>query len=131
MELRTRHIILLFLSMLLFSFYRILFDIRTFLPRSHLPVQLRKDVAYVKEDIQILSTDIRILCLVITSPKYHLVRAVHVAATWGRHCSKTVFVSSEPDDNLPEIFVADVGDSYYDLWGKVSKGNHFLTVRQI
>lgn len=64
----------------------------------------------------------KILCLITTSPKYHQTRAVHVAATWARHCSRAVFLTSEADPNLADSYVNSGAGGYYDLWEKISKG---------
>lgn len=53
--------------------------------------------------------DIRILCLVMTFPENHQTKAVHVSATWGRRCTKLLFVTRQNDSSLPTL-VIDVKD---------------------
>ena len=37
--------------------------------------------------------DVSLVCMVLTTPSNFKLKAVHVAATWGRRCSKLVFLS--------------------------------------
>jgi glycoprotein-N-acetylgalactosamine 3-beta-galactosyltransferase len=48
---------------------------------------------------------IRILCMVMTTPEHHESRAIHVMATWGRRCTKLLFVSEQLDSRLPIILI--------------------------
>lgn len=56
-----------------------------------------------------LFNDIRILCLVMTLPENHQTKAVHVSATWGRRCTKLLFVTRQNDSSIPTLIV-DVKD---------------------
>ncbi|KAH8418836.1 hypothetical protein KR222_011475 [Zaprionus bogoriensis] len=66
---------------------------------------------------------IRVLCMVLTCPEYVQLYAQHVHATWGRRCSKLVFVSSENYAPLGVVqVVASDGGGYDDLWNKTREG---------
>ncbi|KAH8378273.1 hypothetical protein KR093_010483, partial [Drosophila rubida] len=66
---------------------------------------------------------VRVLCMVLTCPEYVERYARHVHATWGRRCSKLVFVSSEDYEPLGVVQVVDPQvDSYHDLWNKTREG---------
>ncbi|RXG69618.1 Glycoprotein-N-acetylgalactosamine 3-beta-galactosyltransferase 1 [Armadillidium vulgare] len=95
-----------------------LFYFETYLPTPNLPVQHRR------ENLEFAiggEKDSKILCLISTSPKYHQTRAVHVAATWARHCSRAVFLTSEADASLADSYVNSEARGYYNLWEKISK----------
>ena len=53
-----------------------------------------------KEDLVTVSNlskpwDVSLVCMVLTTPSNYKLKAVHVAATWGRRCSKLVFLSDD------------------------------------
>ncbi|XP_033170353.1 glycoprotein-N-acetylgalactosamine 3-beta-galactosyltransferase 1 [Drosophila mauritiana] len=64
--------------------------------------------------------EVRVLCWVLTTPKYHKTRAIHVLRTWGKRCNKIYFMTSEPDDELPTV-VLTKPDRYEVLWGKTKE----------
>ncbi|XP_068242646.1 glycoprotein-N-acetylgalactosamine 3-beta-galactosyltransferase 1-like [Palaemon carinicauda] len=64
----------------------------------------------------------RILCLIVTSPDYHDERASHVAVTWARHCTESVFLTTRRDFRLPRTILTPGATSYHQLWGKVKQG---------
>ncbi|SPP86628.1 glycoprotein-N-acetylgalactosamine 3-beta-galactosyltransferase 1 [Drosophila guanche] len=72
-----------------------------------------------------LQREVRVLCWVLTTPKYHKSRAVHVMRTWGKRCNKIYFMTSEPDDELPTI-VLTKPDKYEVLWGKTKEAFSYL-----
>ncbi|KAH8237750.1 hypothetical protein KR038_011135 [Drosophila bunnanda] len=67
-----------------------------------------------------LHREVRILCWVLTTPKYHKTRAAHVLRTWGRRCNKILFMTSQADDELPTM-VLTKPDRYEVLWGKTKE----------
>ncbi|SPP82411.1 glycoprotein-N-acetylgalactosamine 3-beta-galactosyltransferase 1 [Drosophila guanche] len=67
--------------------------------------------------------DTRILCMVLTCPENVQSLARHVHATWGKRCSRLVFVSSESYEPLGVVQVVDAsGGGYEDLWNKTREG---------
>lgn len=103
-----------------------MFYIESFLPSPPLPHQRR--VSNTGSPLAMGGThrggnsNIRLLCMVVTSPQYHLGRARHVKETWTRHCDRTVFLSSEGDTSLGEVIVVPQAPDYYQLWDKVIAG---------
>ncbi|XP_074600412.1 glycoprotein-N-acetylgalactosamine 3-beta-galactosyltransferase 1-like isoform X2 [Brevipalpus obovatus] len=65
----------------------------------------------------VLYDKVRVLCWVMTNPKNHVKKALHVKATWGRRCNKILFMSSEYDETLPTIKL-DVEEGRDHLWAK-------------
>lgn len=95
------------------------------LPEPPLPVQRREAATNSHRqpsDRQPSDRQPRILCLIVTSPKYHDTRSSHVAATWARHCTRAVFLSTAGDSRLPDVFITPGAASYQELWGKVTQG---------
>ncbi|XP_017064594.1 glycoprotein-N-acetylgalactosamine 3-beta-galactosyltransferase 1 [Drosophila eugracilis] len=72
-----------------------------------------------------LYREVRILCWVLTTPKYHKTRAVHVMRTWGKRCNKIYFMTSERDDELPTV-VLTKPDTYEFLWGKTKEAFTYI-----
>ncbi|KAK7067815.1 Transferase activity protein, partial [Halocaridina rubra] len=68
-------------------------------------------------DTEVVSPDgPRVLCYVLTGPTTHKA-SLHVKNTWGQRCDKTIFFSTQSDENLqPEIL--DVPEGYTYLWAK-------------
>ncbi|XP_047490544.1 glycoprotein-N-acetylgalactosamine 3-beta-galactosyltransferase 1-like isoform X2 [Penaeus chinensis] len=91
------------------------------LPEPPLPVQ-RREAHVTNSHRQPSDRQPRILCLIVTSPKYHDTRSSHVAATWARHCTRAVFLSTAGDSRLPDVFITPGAASYQELWGKVTQG---------
>ena len=71
--------------------------------------------------------DVSLVCMVLTTPANYKLKAVHVAATWGRRCSKLVFlsdhgsdhVSRDPGERWEILQIKGVGGRE-GLWDKVS-----------
>ncbi|KAM8721618.1 hypothetical protein ACLKA7_007492 [Drosophila subpalustris] len=72
-----------------------------------------------------LEREVRVLCWVLTTPKYHKSRAVHILRTWGKRCNKIYFMSSQPDDEL-ETIVLTKPDKYEVLWGKTKEAFTYI-----
>ncbi len=68
-----------------------------------------------------LFDEIKIVCLVLTQPKYHEIRAEEVKRTWGKKCNKLIFLSSKADNKLGSIGVS-YEENRQILWEKVRNG---------
>ena len=65
-----------------------------------------------------LASHIRVLCLILTTAKYHETRAVIVKSTWAKRCNGLVFISDLDDPDLPAIAISEYND-YDHVWSKV------------
>jgi len=72
-----------------------------------------------------LEREVRVLCWVLTTPKYHKSRAVHIQRTWGKRCNKIYFMTSEKDDEL-ETIILTKPDKYEVLWGKTKEAFTYI-----
>jgi len=64
-----------------------------------------------------LFNETRVLCMVLTSPKTHHTRAIHIKRTWGRRCNKLIFMSTKADKELGSVAL-NVREGYSNLWPK-------------
>jgi len=64
-----------------------------------------------------LFNETRILCMVMTSPKTHQSRAIHIQRTWGTRCNKLIFMSTKADKQLGSV-VLNVREGYSNSWPK-------------
>lgn len=73
----------------------------------------------------ILYSEVKVLCMVMTYPDNHQTKAIHVKETWGRQCNKLLFMSSELDENL-DVVILPVEDSRKELWNKTKSAFKYL-----
>ena len=66
----------------------------------------------------VLRYSVKVLCVVLTTKKYHRTRAVHLKKTWGKRCTKLIFVSDYDDDEIGAVAVSN-HTSYETVWGKI------------
>ncbi|XP_073971317.1 glycoprotein-N-acetylgalactosamine 3-beta-galactosyltransferase 1-like isoform X2 [Rhodnius prolixus] len=67
-----------------------------------------------------LSSRVRVLCWVMTSPTNHDKKARHVKATWGSRCNILLFMSTESDAKLPSVALP-VKEGRDNLWAKTKE----------
>ena len=64
---------------------------------------------------------VRVLCWVMTGPSTHYTKAVHIKNTWGSHCDKLIFMSSQEDLALGAVAL-NISEGRQNLWGKTKRG---------
>ncbi|EDW77943.2 uncharacterized protein Dwil_GK24755 [Drosophila willistoni] len=72
-----------------------------------------------------LRKEVRILCWVMTNPKNHKKKALHVKRTWGKRCNILLFMSSEEDEELPTVKL-NVAEGRENLWRKVKESFKYV-----
>lgn len=60
---------------------------------------------------------VKILCWILTGPKNHMDKAIHIKKTWGQRCNKLIFISSKADKELG-VVALPVEEGRNGLWGK-------------
>ncbi|OQR76608.1 glycoprotein-N-acetylgalactosamine 3-beta-galactosyltransferase 1-like [Tropilaelaps mercedesae] len=74
-----------------------------------------------------LSNKVRVLCWVMTSPKSHQSKAVHVQMTWGKRCNILLFMSSKEDANLTNLVALPMdAEDRNHLWQKTKLAFHHV-----
>src|SRR5690349_12189155 len=72
-------------------------------------IQMHREVAnqsVVNELVaESLFDEVKILCMIMTNPKNHKLKAIHIKNTWGQRCNKLLFISSEEDSEFDTIIV--------------------------
>ena len=72
-----------------------------------------------------LYTEVRILCWVMTNPKNHKKKAIHVKRTWGKRCNKILFMSSTEDKELGSVALP-VQEGRDNLWAKTKEAFKYV-----
>jgi len=70
-------------------------------------------------------SEVRILCWVMTGPQNHYTKAIHVKKTWGSHCDKLLFMSSQADKDLGAVAL-DIKEGRQQLWGKTKQAFRYV-----
>ncbi|KAH9377868.1 hypothetical protein HPB48_020846 [Haemaphysalis longicornis] len=92
------------------------------LPKAHVPwsYDLSSTALYNASDwvAKLLHSRVRVLCWVLTHPNNIRLKARHVAATWGRRCTKVFFMSTKSDKGLSSALELSVSENRNALWAK-------------
>lgn len=72
-----------------------------------------------------LFNEVKILCWVMTSPKNHKKKAIHVKKTWGKRCNKLLFMSSIEDPELESVALP-VKEGRDNLWAKTKEAFKYV-----
>ncbi|BFF94229.1 glycoprotein-N-acetylgalactosamine 3-beta-galactosyltransferase 1 [Drosophila madeirensis] len=72
-----------------------------------------------------LFNETRVLCMVLTSPKTHRSRAIHIKRTWGSRCNELIFMSTKSDKELGTVALK-VKEGYSNLWAKTRAGLQYV-----
>lgn len=73
-----------------------------------------------------LYNEVRILCWILTTPKNHRTRAIHVKRTWGKRCNKLIFMSTQYDKSLDTIKLNVSNDKPNMTWGKTKRAFQYI-----
>lgn len=73
-----------------------------------------------------LFKEVRILCFILTTPKNHRTRAIHIKRTWGKRCNKLLFMSSRQDKSLDAIPLNVSADNPAMTWGKTKAAFQYI-----
>jgi glycoprotein-N-acetylgalactosamine 3-beta-galactosyltransferase len=74
---------------------------------------------------QQLYKEVKILCWIMTNPKNHKKKAIHVKRTWGKRCNKLLFMSSIVDPELDSIALP-VKEGRDNLWAKTKEAFKYV-----
>lgn len=73
---------------------------------------------YDEEVAEKLINEVKILCWVFTHPANHKTKVPAVRGTWGRKCSKLLFMSIEKDPEHEDVISLPVANGREHLWNK-------------
>eukprot|EP00096_Caligus_rogercresseyi_P009948 TRINITY_DN3492_c0_g1_i1.p1 TRINITY_DN3492_c0_g1~~TRINITY_DN3492_c0_g1_i1.p1 ORF type:complete len:352 (-),score=80.83 TRINITY_DN3492_c0_g1_i1:461-1516(-) len=74
----------------------------------------------------VLRKKVRVLCWVMTAPKNHDTKAVHVKATWGKRCNILLFMSTKGDPRLPAVKLKGIAEGRNHLWAKTKAAFQYV-----
>lgn len=72
-----------------------------------------------------LFRNVKVLCWIMISPKFHHTRGVHIKKTWGRRCNKLLFMSSIADPEIDSIALP-VTEKITHLWSKTKEAFKYI-----
>jgi glycoprotein-N-acetylgalactosamine 3-beta-galactosyltransferase len=74
---------------------------------------------------QQLFKEVRVLCWVMTNPKNHRKKAIHVMKTWGKRCNQLIFMSSINDPEIKSVPLP-VKEGRNNLWAKTKEAFKYI-----
>jgi glycoprotein-N-acetylgalactosamine 3-beta-galactosyltransferase len=74
---------------------------------------------------QQLYKEVRVLCWVMTNPKNHKKKALHVMKTWGKRCNHLLFMSSINDPEIKSVPLP-VKEGRDNLWAKTKEAFKYI-----
>ncbi|EDW77944.1 uncharacterized protein Dwil_GK24280 [Drosophila willistoni] len=101
------------------------FLVRSSSSSSHRSPTSLNESETMTEHLLLLNEKTKILCMILTGPKTHQTRAIHVKRTWGSRCNKIIFISSKPDSELNTV-VLNVREGYSNLFAKTRAGLEYV-----
>ena len=74
------------------------------------------------------NAQVRIYCLILTSPQYFNTRARAVNSTWAKRCDRYSFISESSNDTkgLPVAPLANITPGYWHLTQKTTLALHYV-----
>lgn len=88
-------------------------------------MQNNSEELYRSELADVLYQEVKVLCWIMISPKFHLTRGVHIRDTWGRRCNKLLFMSSTADPEIDSIALP-VTEKINHLWSKTKEAFKYI-----
>lgn len=73
----------------------------------------------------VIYENVRILCWIMTHPNNTYKKAIHINETWGKKCTKLIFINADMNSNLPSVDL-NVTDGRKYLWQKTKKALAYL-----
>lgn len=83
------------------------------------------DSPYNEELSNLMTSEVKVLCMVMTHLGNHKKRAIFVKNTWGQRCNKLLFLSSRLDDDL-DIVVSPFAENRNALWNKTKYAFNYM-----
>uniref|UniRef100_A0A0N4ZRH2 Glycoprotein-N-acetylgalactosamine 3-beta-galactosyltransferase 1 n=1 Tax=Parastrongyloides trichosuri TaxID=131310 RepID=A0A0N4ZRH2_PARTI len=74
---------------------------------------------------KVIRENVRVLCWIMTHPNNTYKKAIHINETWGKKCTKLLFINVDSKSDLPSVDL-NVTDGRKYLWQKTKKALGYL-----